>query len=253
MLGTVVVRLLVQEGYDVVTSDSRYGGRPDDGLIDEVRAASPRAVINCLGVIPATLSEAVPMMMGNGLLPIHLASAMPGVRIIHASTDCVFDGKRGWYRADEEPNATDAYGFSKRLGEKVALAPNATVFRASIIGPPASAGRGLLGWFLSSPGPVDGWSNHHWNGITTLEWARLARRALEGEIGPGLHQPTTSMAVSKLELLRLFAGTFGHAIEIRPVVHREALDRTLAPTLEMPSLEVQLGELAEWMDRAGTR
>ena len=38
-------------------------------------------------------------------------------KLIHISTDCVFDGLRGKYREDDPSDATDLYGKSKFLGE----------------------------------------------------------------------------------------------------------------------------------------
>jgi len=87
-----------------------------------------------------------------------------GIIVDDASTDCVFDGRRGRYRADEPPNAKDAYGLSKLVGEACVAAPNVVVLRTSIVGPPAGNGRGLLGWFLRQESPVDGWTDHLWNG-----------------------------------------------------------------------------------------
>ena len=37
--------------------------------------------------------------------------------MIHFSTDCVFDGKKGNYKEDDPSNADDLYGQSKFLGE----------------------------------------------------------------------------------------------------------------------------------------
>jgi dTDP-4-dehydrorhamnose reductase len=188
------------------------------------------------------------MMAANALFPMHLSSVLGGRLLIHASTDCVFDGRRGWYRADEPPNAIDAYGLSKRVGEACVAAPNVVVLRASVVGPPAGAGRGLLGWFLGQDSPVDGWTDHLWNGITTLAWAELAARTIGGNgLGPGVHQPTTAQEVTKDELLRMFGELFEHRVDIRPVRTEQACNRTLLPTTEMPPLREQLIALRAWM------
>jgi dTDP-4-dehydrorhamnose reductase len=188
------------------------------------------------------------MMAANALLPVHLSSLLGGRLLIHASTDCVFDGRRGRYRADEPTNATDAYGLSKRVGEACVAEPNVVILRTSIVGPPAGAGRGLLGWFLRQEGPVEGWTDHRWNGITTLAWAELAARTVEGTgLGPGLHQPTAPDEVTKEELLQMFGSVFGHRIDIKQVTTAQACDRTLVPTVAMPPLRDQLIALRAWM------
>jgi dTDP-4-dehydrorhamnose reductase len=248
MLGALVDRYLRDRGHAVLTSDTRYSGEPMDGLVKEVVDSPAEAIVNCLGVTPESGQSSREMMAANALLPVHLSSVLGGRLLIHASTDCVFDGRRGWYRADEPPNATDAYGLSKRVGEACVAAPNVVVLRTSIVGPPAGAGRGLLGWFLRQEGPVEGWTDHRWNGITTLAWAELAARTVEGSgVSPGIHQPTAAAEVTKDELLRMFGEVFEHRVDIRPVRTAQACDRTLLPTMAMPPLRLQLIALRTWM------
>lgn len=248
MLGSVVSRYLAEQGFRVITSERRYGAEPESALLEDVAAAHADAVVNCLGAIPAAGRSGTEVMTSNALLPSHLAAVLGGTLLIHASTDCVFDGGRGHYSIDDAPNSTDAYGLSKRIGEACAFWPNTVILRTSIVGPSAGEGRGLLGWFLSHDGPVDGWTDHLWNGITTLAWAELAARTIEGTgLRPGMHHPTTLGTVSKEELLRLFADVFDHRIEIRPTATGRALDRTLVPTVEMAPLLEQLIALRGWM------
>ena len=248
MLGSVVHHYLAKQGYRVITSERRYRVEPECALLQDVVAAHAEAVVNCLGAIPAAGRSGAEVMTSNGLLPSHLAAVLGGTLLIHASTDCVFDGSKGHYSIHDAPNSTDAYGLSKRIGEACAFWPNTVILRTSIVGPSAGAGRGLLGWFLSQDGPVDGWTDHLWNGITTLAWAELAARTIEGTgLRPGLHHPTTVGPVNKEELLRLFANVFDHRIQIRPIATGRTMDRTLVPTVEMTSLLEQLIALKEWM------
>lgn len=237
MLGQTVARYLAEQGYDIVTSDRRYTGMPDDSLIEALRSSSARVIVNCIGVLRPD-----PMLMAvDALLPWEVAGL--GRLVIHPSTDCVFRGDRGWYSVEDPPDAitTDGrgfYGLAKRMGE--VHASNVVILRASIIAPSG----GTLGWFLSQSGPIDGWTDHVWNGITTLAWARLAAAALVGDILPGLHQPTTE-PITKYDLLRLFGEVFDHPIEVRPV-SAGFCDRTLVPTIAMPPIRDQLTELRDW-------
>lgn len=56
-----------------------------------------------------------------------------GTRLIHFSTDLVFDGERGWYTEDDAPNPGGVYARGKVLSEEAALtrAPGAVVLRIS--------------------------------------------------------------------------------------------------------------------------
>lgn len=61
------------------------------------------------------------------------AAASIGARVLHLSTDYVFDGtKQGWYSELDEPSPLGAYGRSKRAGELAALCyPRNLVVRTS--------------------------------------------------------------------------------------------------------------------------
>jgi dTDP-4-dehydrorhamnose reductase len=236
-----------------VTSDERYGGSPRDPLIEIVRSSGCLAVFNCLGSTKRREQDLPELHRANAQLPAHLAASLrANQHIVHASTDCVFDGQRGNYRVDDEATADDPYGFSKRLGEMIAGRPNVTVLRVSIIGPDSRPKpRGLLAWFLSAPTGVDtpGYTNWRWNGITTLEWADVALEVIErrtrGEPLAPVLQPAT-MPISKYELLLKFREAYGTAHRIVPVVAPIAIDRTLVPTEPRPPIEQQLTRIREW-------
>src|SRR3546814_3575421 len=92
--------------------------------------------LNCVGVVKQLASagrvlDAVPI---NALLPHRLARlcGIAGARLVHISTDCVFDGARGDYCEEDAPNALDLYGTSKRWGEVIDQ-PHAITLRTSII------------------------------------------------------------------------------------------------------------------------
>jgi dTDP-4-dehydrorhamnose reductase len=252
-LGHVVARALAERGHEVVTSDERYGGSPRDPLIEAVRVSLAPAVLNCLGSTKRREQDLPELYRANAQLPAHLAAALhANQHIVHASTDCVFDGQRGHYRVDDEPGATDPYGFSKRLGETIAGRTNVTVLRVSIVGPDYSPERrGLLSWFLSQPttGDVPGYTNWHWNGVTTLEWADLALEVVErrkhGESLAPVLQPVTS-PISKYELLLKFRDAYGTPHKVVPVTAPTAIDRTLVPTEARAPIEQQLTRLRDW-------
>ncbi|MBI2787793.1 MAG: SDR family oxidoreductase [Elusimicrobia bacterium] len=58
-----------------------------------------------------------------------------GARLVHFSTDLVFDGERGWYTEDDRPNPAGVYARGKLASEEAALvrAPGAAVLRISTI------------------------------------------------------------------------------------------------------------------------
>jgi dTDP-4-dehydrorhamnose reductase len=64
-----------------------------------------------------------------------VARAASGRRLIHISSDVVFDGRRGRYREEDAPAAVNAYGRSKAEAERrvAAVHPAATIARTSLL------------------------------------------------------------------------------------------------------------------------
>jgi len=259
MLGHVVARHLTDAGFEVRTSDARYEGTGGDPLIAAARASAARYVVNCIGRIWQKSMDPADLFRANALLPLHLAQRLRrDQHLFHASTDCVFAGTTGGYAVSDEPDADDEYGVSKQLGEGVAHWPNVSVLRVSIVGPDLGGGHGLLGWFLQQPEdrPVNGYVNHFWNGITTLEWARILveriHRLEQGEPHTALTQPGTER-VDKYTLLCAFREAFGTRHQIRPVEAPLRVDRTLVPTESRGSIVEQLAMLTASYGEEGAR
>jgi dTDP-4-dehydrorhamnose reductase len=255
MLGHVVHRYLAENGFEVLTTDERFTGGPEDKLITKVKSSDADWIINTIGKLDPNRIPALDLLLVNAQLPVHLKSFLrPSQRLIHASTDGVFSGKTGNYAVDTERDATDPYGFSKTLGEVIAEHDRAFVIRTSIIGPSPERNTGLLSWFLSQTNPVKGFTNHLWNGITTLEWAKLCAEIIAAPSAfPSILQPACAMPVSKYELLQTIADTWSHKIPISPAEHSTPLNRTLLPTHKRPLIRQQLEELRDWSQKEDLR
>ena len=126
---------------------------------------------------PAGVERAIRI---NALFPHQLARAAHrhGVRLIQIATDCVFSGSRGKYTEADDHDALDVYGKTKSLGEL--HVPGALNIRCSIIGPEGKGRTSLMEWFLAQPAgsTVNGFTHHLWNGVTTLQFARLCERII---------------------------------------------------------------------------
>jgi dTDP-4-dehydrorhamnose reductase len=253
MLGHVVARYFAQYGLEVITSELRYVGAPRDPLVEAVRDSGCEWIVNALGRIKQKSQQPPELFLANTVLPHHLRMRLrSNQRMVHASTDCVFSGKEGNYTLVSPCDAADHYGLSKALAEAVAEPGRCWVIRTSIIGPELGTAKGLLAWFLSQMGEIEGFTNHFWNGITTLEWAKVCLDIVQSD--PQLHgpliQPGTCPSLSKCELLELFRKIWGRNVVIRPTPAEQELNRTLQPTIIRPPLEEQLRELKAWYSSA---
>jgi len=193
-----------------------------------LKATKPDFVINCIGAIPQQNPRPIDYVRLNALLPWVLAERCGevGARLIHVTTDCVYDGAKGAYTEKDPFNAQDLYGRSKALGEP----DTAMVLRTSIVGPELHHRTSLLEWAKAQKGKVvRGWDHHLWNGVTTKELARCFRViAQDGMYEPGtfhVHSPET---LSKYEMLRLFNERFSLGIQVDKVVEAPVVDKSLA-------------------------
>ena len=136
-------------------------------------------------------------------------------------------GKDGNYDELEISDAEDLYGKSKIVGE--IHGHNKSVLRSSIIGPEQGSGRSLLNWFLNNESnELSGYRNHLWNGVTTLNFAKVINGLIINESNFfKLQHLIPSNTVTKSELLSLFKINFKSSIQINEVDASEVINRTL--------------------------
>jgi dTDP-4-dehydrorhamnose reductase len=176
----------------------------------------PDVVINCVGLIKqlAEAKDPIPAIQINALLPhlLHRLCLQSNARLIHFSTDCVFDGAKGNYLEDSPSDATDLYGKSKFLGE--VGGPGAVTIRTSIIGHELQSAHSLLEWFLSQQGECRGYRRAIFSGLPTTVMAEIVRDVIipNGELS-GLYH-VAAQAISKYDLLKIIADVYGKSIDI---------------------------------------
>lgn len=169
--------------YGLFTPENAYDNvevRDTDRLLEVLTDFRPDAVVNAAGVIKqrSAAKAALPSMEINAVFPhrLRLLCQAISARLVHISTDCVFNGRRGQYGEHDPADAEDLYGLSKYLGE-VTEAPAITL-RSSIIGLELKGKKSLIEWFLAQRGTVRGFTRAIYTGITTAEMARVIERVL---------------------------------------------------------------------------
>lgn len=77
------------------------------------------------------------------------AAQLAGSRLVHISTDAVFDGVRGGYNEEDVPHPINVYGQSKLKGEFAVIAanPTAVIVRTNIYGWNPRSKPSLAEWF----------------------------------------------------------------------------------------------------------
>lgn len=161
-------------------------------------------IINCVGLlVKDSIDRPDRAALINGWFPhaIEESIKQSKTKLIHLSTDCVFDGKKGNYLESDIHTETNAYGKSKSYGE---INNNKDItFRMSIIGPEIkSSGTGLFHWFYNTTDTINGWDNAYWNGITTLQLAKCVDLYMQDPKISGIyHLVNNHNKISKYDLL----------------------------------------------------
>ena len=226
MLGSEVVRIAEVNSIPVVAV-SRNSAVPFNAESMEFEQVARKLglsesdwLVNCIGWIPQKSSgnkNEDRRLAGllNTSLPAQISKAKAQLRFnwIQIATDCVYRGDRGNYSESDTKDAGDLYGLSKIAGEE--LSKGAIQIRCSIVGRDIRTSSGIYSWFKStaSKGPVNGYVNQHWNGVSTTAFARLSIGMLNsGWATPVSQHWLPGDAVSKFELLELFA----KSLELKP-------------------------------------
>jgi len=202
----------LSEAIDVETPQglSRIKDLTNSGIYD--------TIINAVGLLIKDSNDSPSRAMYlNGYFPRVLGEAVKGTKtnLIHLSTDCVFDGKGyGNYTEDATPNETSPYGISKIAGEMKDF-PNVLTLLTSIIGPEIKTnGSGLFHWLLTQKERfVTGYSRVLWNGVTTLELAKVISHFIEYPV-EGLANFCPKYDITKAELLNIIAHRFDKPVYI---------------------------------------
>ena len=173
-------------------------------------------IVNCIGAIPQRKFKESEFIALNTTFPLLLANRCEGlsVPLIHISTNCVFDEQGSNYIETDTTFTKEIYGLSKQKGEP----HNALTIRCSIIGLEKNTSFGLMEWFIHSGPVINGYQDHYWNGITTLELSIIIFNYIDSiNFSPRIIHYASETTVSKCELLEYINTLFHLEKKIKPV------------------------------------
>jgi dTDP-4-dehydrorhamnose reductase len=217
----------VRENSNYFSQHPIIGGMDLLGMVDAydfisvesaISVSKPDAIVNCIGMIKQQAEAKDPQVAIylNALFPHKLAELCRATkcRLIHISTDCVFNGRKGGYTEDDPSDAEDLYGRTKYLGE--VTGDGVLTLRTSIIGRELGSKYGLVEWLISNRGgKVKGYAKAIYTGFTTIALSRIIADILENHPALSGLWHVSSDPISKYELLKLVndAMKLGVAIE----------------------------------------
>jgi dTDP-4-dehydrorhamnose reductase len=215
-------------------------------------------IINCIGTIKPRVDQLGDLnaILVNSVFPRLLANVCEKNKwnMIHPTTDCVYSGKKGRYNENDKYDVDDVYGMSKAIGEP----NNCTIIRTSIIGEEVNQHRSLVEWIKSQKNnKVNGFLNHFWNGITCLEWAKLAEKIINNkDFWKGIKHFISPTQVSKYDLVNMISNSYELNIEINAMNSDLTVDRTLSTIFDtkydIPELEFQINEMQLFSEKLHT-
>jgi dTDP-4-dehydrorhamnose reductase len=261
MAGHVITKYLKQQGHTVTAS-----ARSNSNINIDIEKISHNDsffvmlreydfVINCIGLlVKDSIDRPDRAAIINSWFPHYLEYNLKDstTKLIHLSTDCVFDGKKGEYIETDIHTEMNAYGSSKSNGE-VSNSKDIT-FRMSIIGTEIkSNGTGLLNWVLTNPSTeLQGWDNAWWNGITTLQLAKSINQYInEPKISGVYHLVNNDNKIDKYSLLCKINSIFSLGKTIIKTQGPKPVNKILIDTrkeidFKIPNYDKQLQELKEF-------
>lgn len=246
MLGCYVSTLLsntvkiTRSDYDILSEDESV-------LESLVSKGDLKVIVNCAGLIKQRNHPDEDMCKVNTRFPVMLAKICKrhNIKLIHISTDCVYDGANGSYNEQDAHTADDQYGKTKSLGES----SDASIIRCSIIGHEETTRYSFLEWALDAISPINGFKDHLWNGVTCLQLAKVIKQMIDHDIWwDGVRHIFSPEVISKDNLVRMIRDIYGKDCEVLSIGTKK-VDRSLSsiyPALfTIPSLKEQIKELKD--------
>jgi dTDP-4-dehydrorhamnose reductase len=189
-----------------------------DGAVERLlEQTQPDWVIHCAALANLEDCEAQPALAEqlNTHLPAKLAAyvARGGARLVHVSTDAVFDGQKGNYSEQDTPNPLSVYARTKLDGEtRVAEAdPSAIIARVNLFGWSPSGRRSLAEFFfnnLSAGKRVMGFTDVFFCPLLANDLGEIFLKMLEKKLN-GLYHVVSRECLSKFDFGVRLAQQFG--------------------------------------------
>ena len=201
-----------------------------DFMIDDIAFLEDyNLIINCIGITKHNIRKSdIDFVYNlNIKLPLILndLKKTKNINVIQISTDCVFSGMYGNYKENSNDYSKDLYGQTKRIAELIMK--DTLVIRTSTVGHEFFYKNGLLEWFLSNESRCKGYSNAFFNGLTTLELAKIIYKYfIKSSFYPKLLINVGSNKISKYELLNKLNTIYDLNIYIEKDLEFK-IDRTL--------------------------
>jgi dTDP-4-dehydrorhamnose reductase len=213
VIGQVNRHSLHTQAFTTVQADLLAPGALER-LLDRTQ---PEWVIHCAALANVDACENDPLQARqlNTEVPRRLAElvARGGARLLHVSTDAVFDGQTGGYTEEDAPHPLGIYAQTKLDSERDVLAANplAIVARVNLFGWSLSGTRSLAEFFfskLSLSQPCMGFTDVFFCPMLVNDLGHILLKMLDAGLN-GLYHAVGNECISKYEFGLNVARRFG--------------------------------------------
>ena len=250
VFGTVKDHTLRTDAFAVHQTDLLVPGAVEK-VLDKTQ---PDWVIHCAALANVDACEANPAQARqlNSELPRKLATYVGrgGARMVHVSTDAVFDGQRGDYTEEDLPNPLSVYAQTKLEGEQAVAEANpaAIIARVNLFGWSLTGKRSLAEFFfynLSAGKRVMGFTDVYFCPLLANDLAHIFIKMLASDLS-GLYHVLSRDCFSKYTFGMMIARRFGldESLITPSSVEQAGLQAARSPrlTLRTDKLAQDLGE-----------
>lgn len=172
-----------------------------------IEQANPDLIFNCAAMASLDACEKNPLIAErlNTILPARLAEWCYNAQIpfVHFSTDAIFDGAKGNYREEDNPNPLSVYAKLKVDGEQAVLErfSKALVVRVNFYGFSVSGSRSLAEFFLYNLAAglsVNGFTDVLFCPLLVQDLVDILLRMVEKKLS-GIYHLVSPQSLSKYE------------------------------------------------------
>jgi dTDP-4-dehydrorhamnose reductase len=249
VFGTVYSHELAKVPFKVIQADLK-DDRELAACIEEVK---PDIIFNCAALANLEACESDPDSARelNVTLPERMAviSQQHSIKLVHFSTDAVFDGQRGDYSESDLPNPLSVYAKSKLEGEQAVLRSDsrALVVRVNFYGYSLLGRRSLAEFFLynlAAGTRVFGFNDVHFCPLLVQHLGNILMEMVKNDL-KGLYHVVSPQNLSKYEfgvgIARLFGLNEG-------LVESVSVNRSGLKAPRSPNLTLNIKKLKESLD-----
>lgn len=250
------------------SSDLTIDIRNMESLEKIITKINPQVIINCAALtnideIEKDCKQAYEVN-AYGAKNIACIASKNDIRLIHISTDSVFDGKKGMYTEKDKPSPINEYAKSKKLGEDLVInnSKNYVIVRTNFYGL-NNKGKFLFNWIvnnLQNGKKITAFYDVIFSPLEVMNLANMLIELSDNNYQGTLHL-SSNESISKYDFARRIASTLEinennvikGSIREMDFIAKRPLNTSLSNSLAKRVLSTKIINLDDWLIKNQTK